>query len=73
MSMLMDYFSGFKSGDHTIVASQMLNIENVSVEDEGNYFCKVVVNSQPISHAVYTLQVHSMYSNLFLVYCCNVY
>lgn len=44
-----------------VVASQILNIDNVTIDDNGNYFCEVIVNSLCINHAAYTLQVHSMY------------
>jgi len=44
-----------------MVASRTLNIDNVSADDDGNYFCEAIVNSLRISRAAYTLQVHSMY------------
>lgn len=46
------------------VGNSVLSIQNVTAEDEGQYICKVIVNSRKTNNSTYTLKVFSK----FLIY-----
>lgn len=56
------FFNNLKVGKS--IGSRLLNIQNVTTEDEGNYDCEVIVHSGHKNHATYTLKAHSkLYTN----------
>jgi len=55
------FFDGLKHGVGKNVGSRLLNIQNVSTEDEGNYICEVIVHSGHKNEANYKLNVFSKF------------
>lgn len=56
-----NFFNGLKHGVGKSVGSRLLNIQNVTIEDEGNYVCEVIVHSGHKNQAIYTLKAFSKF------------
>lgn len=56
-----NFFNGLKHGVGKSVGSRLLNIQNVTIEDEGNYICEVIVHNGHKNQATYTLKAYSKF------------
>lgn len=62
-----NFFNGLKNKVGKSIGSRLLNIQNVSVEDEGEYVCEVKAHSGDTNRAVYVLNVFSTFKTNFIL------
>jgi len=63
-----NFFNGLKNNVGKSIGSRLLNIQNVSVEDEGEYVCEVKVHSGDTNRVAYSLKVFSTFKQNCVLY-----